>query len=240
MVHATSGVRSTDPLSLNLSNTNKNPSVDSFAQQLAQAIEGYLGNVHNGSHFEIDVQSGQDQSFTVNVKNLTAAPTANARPSVVASPATTPAAAPATPATVAPAPTALAAPAQSVDKSNMTPTDAYWAEQPAAVQALRTMPDDERFAAAQDLAKQGYTIDVPIMVWGWDPLVTMTLRQNEGYTWVPSAMQANIPIGPGVTNVWNLPSYDPKNPPPGSIKVSTDFAQGSNMQDPWIKTLSAT
>ncbi len=119
----------------------------------------------------------------------------------------------------------------------MTPTDAYWAEQPPAVQALRNMPDDQKFEAARDLAAQGYTIDVPIMVWGWDPLVTMTMRQNDGYTWVPSALQPNIPIGPGMVNVWNVPSYDANNPPPGSIKVSTDFAKGTNMQDPWIKTL---
>jgi hypothetical protein len=64
----------------------------------------------------------------------------------------------------------------------------------------------------------------------------MTLRQNDGYTWVPSAMQPNIPIGPGIANVWNLPGYDPNNPPPGSIKVSTEFAQGTGLQDPWIKT----
>lgn len=92
---------------------------------------------------------------------------------------------------------------------------------------------------AEDLAKQGYSIDLPIMVWGWDPLVTMTMRQNEGYTWVPSAFQPNIPIGPGIINVWNLPGYDPKNPPPGSIKVSTDFANGTNGQDPWMKSLTS-
>ncbi len=126
----------------------------------------------------------------------------------------------------------------TIDKSKMTPTDAYWAEQPPAVQALRTCPDDQKFAMAQQLSQEGYAIDMPIMVWGWDPLVTMTLRQQEGYTWVPSAFQANIPIGPGITNVWNLPGYDPNNPPAGSIKVSTDFANGTNGQDPWMKTLT--
>ena len=115
----------------------------------------------------------------------------------------------------------------------MTPDDAYWAEQPAAVQALRTMPDDQRYAAAQDLANQGYTIDVPIMVFGWDPTATMVVRQSDGLTWVPSAMQPNIPVAPG-DSFPGLPSYDPNNPPAGSIKVTTDFAMGTNGQNSWI------
>ncbi len=225
MVNATGGVQSSNLLNLNTTQRNTGSAMDSFAQQLASAIEGYLGKVNNGSHFEIDVQTGQGSDFTISVKDL-------------GSP--TPPAAPA-PEAKAAAPAPAAAPVENpsqIDKSNMTPTDAYWAEQPPAVQALRDMPDDQKFFYAQDLAKQGYTIDVPIMVWGWDPLVTMTMRQQEGYTWVPSALQPNIPIGPGITNVWNLPSYDGNNPPPGSIKVSTDFAKGSNMQDPWIRTLA--
>lgn len=98
----------------------------------------------------------------------------------------------------------------------LTP-DIYWDSQPIAVQALRAANDE---SVAADLAKQGYAIDHPIMVWGWDPVMVMILRLQEGYTWVPNAMQPNIPIGPGIENVWNLPSYDPNNPPPGSIKVS--------------------
>ena len=246
--NATSNTGSTSPLTLNLSNTNSTGSVDAFAQQLAAAIEGYLGTVQNGSHFEIDVQSGQDRSLTVSVKDLgttssttTATPptasTTSAAASIATTNSTTSSAVTSSPATSSATATSASG---TVDKSKMTPTDAYWAEQPPAVQALRDMPDDERFSAAQQLAKEGYSIDVPIMVWGWDPLVTMTLRQQEGYTWVPSGMQTNNFIGPGITNVWNLPSYDPNNPPPGSIQVSTDFAKGTNMQDPWIQSLSAT
>jgi hypothetical protein len=231
MVTGTGAVGSTNQFDLNLSNASSANTTDAFAQQLATAIEGYLGKINNGSHFEIDVQSGSPNDFTISVKNLGAGasvPVTPTTPAASTNPATPPAAAGASQ-------TPVDAP---VDKSKMTPTDAYWAEQPTAVQALRNIPEDERYAAAQDLAKQGYTIDVPIMVWGWDPLVTMTLRQNEGYTWVPSALQPNIPIGPGIANVWNVPSYDPNNPPPGSIKVSTDFAIGTNMQDPWMKTLN--
>lgn len=115
----------------------------------------------------------------------------------------------------------------------MTPDEAYWAEQPAAVQALQDMPDDQRYAAAQQLASEGYTIDVPIMVYGMDPLATMVVRQEDGLTWAPSALQANIPVAPG-DSFPGLPSYDPNNPPAGSIQVTTDFAIGTNGVDPWI------
>jgi hypothetical protein len=244
MVNATGGLLSTSPLNLLFSKSTTGGSVDSFAQDLVTAIEGYLGNAKTGSHFEIDVQSGQGKQFTVTVKDLSGMPTGPSTPvaGTVVTP-TTPVNTPITPVVTPPAPVLTpTAPLKSttpvlvMDKSKMTPTDAYWAEQPAAVQALRYTPDDQRYSDAQQLAKQGYTIDVPIMLWGWDPLVTMTLRQNDGYTWVPSAMQPNIPIGPGIANVWNLPGYDPNNPPPGSIKVSTEFAQGTGLQDPWIKT----
>src|SRR5262249_20469390 len=100
--------------------------------------------------------------------------------------------------------------ASALAAANFTPTDAYWATQPPAVQALRDMPDDQRFAAAQQLAQDGYKIDVPIMVWGWDPLVTMTVRQNMGFTWVPSALQQPVAVMPGM-DFPGLPSYDAKN-----------------------------
>lgn len=98
--------------------------------------------------------------------------------------------------------------------------DAYWNAQPAAVQPLRTMADEtQRAALAQQLAGEGYKIDVPIMVWGWDAAKTTALRQSYGYTWVPSlGEQASIPVAPGLTFP-GLPSYDPNHPPPGSILV---------------------
>ena len=117
----------------------------------------------------------------------------------------------------------------------VTPSDAYWAMQPPAVQALRDTPEDQRLGLAQQLAQRGYTIDAPIMVWGWDPLVTMTVRQNLGYTWVPSALQQPVSVVPGV-NFPGLPSYDPNSPPPGSIRVTTAFAKNANSPDPWINS----
>jgi len=121
----------------------------------------------------------------------------------------------------------------------MTPDEAYWAEQPPAIQALQNMPADQRGAAAEALAAQGYSIDVPIMVWGWDPLTTMVERQNYGYTWVPSGDQPNLPLPPGVSAP-GLANYNPADAPPGSILVTTAFANGTNGQDPYVQWPAAS
>jgi len=103
-------------------------------------------------------------------------------------------------------------PAQSFD-------EAYWAQQPAAVQALQSVEDPgQRTEMAQQLATQGYTIDVPIMAWGWDPSAVTSLRQSYGYTWVPSGFQNPIQSAPGINDPGTTP-YDPNNPPAGSIAV---------------------
>ena len=224
MVNSTSGVLSANAnRELLASGVSTSPSTSgstqqsgpsAFADTLATCMFfGASGTPQSGSPSGTSAQSG-----------LSATPTpAIALPDLTGS--TTPTAKLAQ----APADTSV----NTIDKSNMTPDDAYWAEQPAAVQALRTMPDDQRYAAAQDLANQGYTIDVPIMVYGWDPTATMVVRQSDGLTWVPSAMQPNIPVAPG-DSFPGLPSYDPNNPPAGSIKVTTDFAIGTNGQNCWI------
>ncbi len=210
--------------------------------------------------------SAGDSQFVVTVKNLgstspaaappaATAPIATATPVVAATvvPAVAPAPAVKTAAAITspeakaaspnvPAAGASATPAGSspaLDKSKMTPDQAYWAEQPPAVQALQYTPDDQRGALAQQLASQGYTIDVPIMVWNWDPLATMVQRQIDGYTWVPSLQQAPTAVAPGI-NFPGLASYDPSKPPPGSIPVSTAFAQGTNGQNSWIKNVDTT
>jgi len=97
--------------------------------------------------------------------------------------------------------------------------EAYWAQQPAAVQALQSIEDPgQRTEMAQQLATQGYTIDVPIMAWGWDPSAVTSLRQSYGYTWVPSGFQNPIQTAPGINDPGTTP-YDPNNPPAGSIAV---------------------
>lgn len=103
---------------------------------------------------------------------------------------------------------------------------AYWLSFPPEVQALQSLSagSQERETAAEAVALAGKAyIDVPIHVWGWSPYLTMLIRQSAGYTWIPNALQANVPTVPGA-DLPGLTPYDPKNPPPGSIKVSTNIA----------------
>jgi hypothetical protein len=100
---------------------------------------------------------------------------------------------------------------------------AYWASQPPAVQALQNITDqDQRATAAAQLATEGFTIDVPIMVWGWDAYLVMTMRAQLGYTWVPSALQPPVTIAPGDAQP-GVVAYNPLAPPAGSIRVSTNI-----------------
>lgn len=107
-------------------------------------------------------------------------------------------------------------------EATLTP-DIFWAHQPPAVRALRGMTSDKVALAAKQLADQGYAIDVAIMVYQWDPVTVNGIRLEEGFTWVPSGNQPNIPVMPGLVFP-GLPSYDPNNPPAGSIKVSINAA----------------
>jgi hypothetical protein len=121
-----------------------------------------------------------------------------------------------------------------------TEADAYWAGQPAAVQVLRGMPDDDaKEKLALSLANQGYSIDTQIMVWNWDPQMTMQVRENQGYAWVPSFGQSNVPIGPGLSMPGVPNSYSPNSPPAGSIAVSTAFAVGT-IQNPLVQVDQVT
>jgi hypothetical protein len=70
---------------------------------------------------------------------------------------------------------------------------------------------------AGQLAAEGYSIDTPVMVWGWDASKTTQLRQGFGYTWIPSAMQAAVTAAPGISGAGIIP-YSAV-PPPGSILV---------------------
>ena len=127
------------------------------------------------------------------------------------------------------------APLSEADQASlkqMAENDAYWAAQPPEVQQLRNVGDfAQRSAMAQDLADKGYTIDRAIMVWGWDPLKTMTARQMYGYTWVPSYNQPSV-SSPGTALPSQTP-YDAANPAPGSVAVNTDFAKGLGITNPW-------
>jgi len=117
--------------------------------------------------------------------------------------------------------------AGSATASTTTPADAqeafdnaYWAQQPAAVQPLRDMQNQEqRTTLATQLASEGYSIDVPIMVWGWDPSLVTSMREADGYTWVPSALQNPIEAAPGFSGYGTVAAYNPNEPPAGSIAV---------------------
>lgn len=111
--------------------------------------------------------------------------------------------------------------------------DAYWAAQPAEVQRLMQCNTVEmRETMARELADKGFIIDVPIMVWGWDPLATMVVRRNQGYTWVPSANMAPVSVAPGISFP-GLPPYDPNTIPPGGIPVTIKWAEGFENTSPW-------
>jgi hypothetical protein len=183
-----------------------------FAEQLSEALAGTL------SRLGIDSNSAQtaapDGSSTTSVtrQNLAALETMAGAITASSSP-----------------PGAVTTPLPTVAGATATPSghpyasdpvdDAYWAKQPAAVQQLREISDPaQRAALGAQLANEGYSIDVPIMVWGWDAGKTTALREQFGYTWVPSALQQPLSEAPGI-NVPGLTPYDPANPPPGSILV---------------------
>lgn len=144
-------------------------------------------------------------------------------PAVIATPAATLAPAPKA-ATPAPAPTS---PPGSHWYADDPADDAYWSQQPAAVRQLREIDDvDQRTQLGTQLASQGYSIDVPIMIWGWDAGLTTQLRQSYGYTWVPSAMSASVSAAPGLSAP-GMTSYDPNHGPAGSIAVQGSASQGT-------------
>jgi hypothetical protein len=97
--------------------------------------------------------------------------------------------------------------------------DVYWSKQPSAVQQLRNIEDYyQRSTMGAQLAAEGYSIDTPVMIWGWDASKITQMRQEFGYTWVPSAMQSPISAAPGIGGGAIIP-YDPAHPPKGSISV---------------------
>lgn len=99
---------------------------------------------------------------------------------------------------------------------------AYWGSFAPEVQALNDMEpfSGERMAAAIALAQKGFCIDGAIQAQGANPFETMKLREGYGYTWIPSLLQAPVPIAPGIM-IPGQPMYDAANPPAGSIKVSS-------------------
>jgi hypothetical protein len=253
MVSATTRAEAVDPLaSLATNSSSSNSSTNSFAQQLATTIEGLLNQSGTGSPIDIHVSevagrnSGASQFLvTVTPATSSTASAATTTGTHTSNP-TTPASAPVSdvPTMLGMGPVTGTAPVQQVTdpapvaEAPVTEADAYWDAQPAPVQALRNMPDGAaKDQLALNLANQGYSIDTQIMVWGWDPQMTMTVRENQGYSWVPGYGQSNIPVGPGLSMPDNPSNYNPGNPPAGAIQVSTAFAVGT-IQNPLVQTNS--
>jgi hypothetical protein len=60
--------------------------------------------------------------------------------------------------------------------------------EPTDAEMDRGVPFEFRNQRAQELAREGHVIDVPIDVWGWDGYKTMKLRKMYGYRTVPDAL----------------------------------------------------
>lgn len=86
----------------------------------------------------------------------------------------------------------------------------------AALAELEQLAD--RYWLAANLAAAGYTVDVPIDVWGWEAEAVMRNRREAGYRWVPCAGMPPVNVAPGI-QVPGMLSYDPARPPLGAILV---------------------
>jgi hypothetical protein len=186
-------------------------SAQSFTALLSEAFSetlSKLGIDPSSIKFTVQVQPSQSSATSqTSATNLTSAP-------AVDLPKTS------APAVVPPSVTASGTATISQHWYANTPADdAYWSQQPAAVQQLRGIDNlDERKQLGEQLASEGYSIDVPVMIWGWDAEKVTAARESYGYTWVPSANQQQVTAAPGVTGGGITP-YNPNQPPSGSILV---------------------
>ncbi len=213
-----------------LSSSSSSVSSQEFTNELTQAFATALKQLGvNPSSVQLSVDaspgqtsvSGQDSAASGTPRSTAPASTATSTPSVnqstVGFNALVPKTDPVTSAVVQGA-SASAASSQT-ETSSQAEIAAFWAGQPTAVQALQNVGSlSQRESMAAQLQSEGYQIDVPVMVWGWDPAITTALRQSYGYTWVPAAGQGPVEAAPGLTAPGMTP-YDPNNPPAGSIQV---------------------
>jgi hypothetical protein len=190
-------------------------SAQSFTALLSEALSETLSKFGiNPNSIQLTVQDQSSQT-----------PAASQNSAVSQPPVSQAAAAPAASAVNSAAATADTATSSTASSTTNTDSgtsadDAYWSAQPAAVQQLRGIQSlDERQALGEELANEGYSIDVPIMIWGWDAGKVTAARESYGYTWVPSALQQPVSAAPGITGGGITP-YDPSKPPSGSIQVA--------------------
>jgi hypothetical protein len=192
--------------SVSSSGRSQLPRCQSFAAQLSNELSG-TNTALPAAGVSASLPQGQ-QSVAGQIPSGTTSPPSGLNGLVIAFPSTASSA-------------AASKPAEGTEAPLQTPVsfdDAYWAAQPAAVQQLQNIQNPtQRTEVATQLAQEGYTIDVPIMVWGWDPAATTAAREAMGYTWVPSALQPPVEVAPGLTFAGS--SYNPAVAPAGSITV---------------------
>ena len=205
-------------------------SAQSFTTFLSEAVSETLSKFGiDPNSFQLTLTNQPSQTPATSSNPATTFATASSQPASDPTTLSTPAATAPTAANSAPAAEPPVAARQTLAPSSgsssqtwyaSTPADdAYWSAQPAAVQQLRGIDNlDERKQLGEQLANEGYTIDVPIMVWGWDAGKVTAARQSYGYTWVPSALQQQVSAAPGVRGGGIIP-YNSTNPPSGSIRV---------------------
>lgn len=121
---------------------------------------------------------------------------------------------------------------------NQPDQNTYWNAMPLPVQALRTAGSEgEAASLAKQLADAGYTIDEEIMVHRLMlPGDVFFIRAQNGFRWVPSLNQPNIPTMPG-DDLPGYPPYDSNHPPAGSIHVpfnAGDYINGPEQPPPII------
>lgn len=95
---------------------------------------------------------------------------------------------------------------------------AYKASLPPALAAYMALPYNAftagsataltRTTPAVLRAANQFALDTQIAVWGQDPYMTDLVRIVQGYGWVPSFGQPNIPIGPGLSMPENPYTYN--------------------------------
>lgn len=98
---------------------------------------------------------------------------------------------------------------------------AYWLHQPAPVREMQHMPNvgtdgsltsSPRGPKALELTQQGYDIDVPIMVYDWDPYFFMLVRESQG-------MSESYLNGKKLRVSSKIEDYPPIDPPPPSAPL---------------------